>query len=173
MRRITTAASLFAAGLMTAVLGVANPAAAASNGGWVRFPTPSFDQAAGVECDFPIHAQPIIDQVYGKTTKTFPDGTPEQQIFVGPLVVRVTNTDNGHSYDADASGSAIVDYGTDGSQFWRVIGPVLLGSKAGTGNLPRGLWVVDGVYTIAFTADGHKTVTLIHGTEDNVCDHIA
>ena len=175
MRRRSLASLAAVIAIGAAVLGFGAPASAASppGSGWFSVPEDPFDRAAGVECDFPIHAQATVSEVYGKTTKTYPDGTPSQQVFVGPLVYRVTNTDNGKSYDANASGSAVVDYGTDGSQKWYVIGPILLNSHDGHSNLPRGIWVIDGVYTITFDASGHNVVTLISGSEDNVCDHIA
>ena len=50
-----------------------------------------------------------------------------------------------------------------------MVGPVLLGFREGGGNLPRGLWVVDGVFTVEFSPTFVKTVTMIHGTEHNVC----
>jgi hypothetical protein len=157
-----------------AVLGVASPASAASNdSGWFQVVESPYDEPAGVECDFPFHAEPIVNQVFGKTTRALSDGTPTQQIFTGPLVYRITNTDSGTYYDANASGSAVVDYGTDGSQTWHVIGPILLDSFSGKTNLPRGLWVINGIYTIEIDASHFVTVTLTIGTEDNVCNHLA
>jgi hypothetical protein len=51
-----------------------------------------------------------------------------------------------------------------------VAGPILAGFRAGVGNLPRGLYVIDGLYRLVITADGHLTLTLGH--PDNVCEHI-
>ncbi len=171
-RRITTIGTLAAAAVLTATLAGATPASA-TTGGWFRSPNPAFDEPAGTTCAFPVHVAPVVDQVYGLTTKTFPDGTPSEQIYAGPLIDIATNTDNGRTYRIDASGTAVIDYGTDGSQTWYVVGPVLIGEKPGRGNLPQGLWIINGVYTIAFAPDGFKTVTLVSGTEDNVCGHIA
>ena len=162
-------------GLAAAIPASAAPAAAGGppGNGWFQVVETAFDRPAGVECAFPIHAEPTVNQVFGKTTRTYPDGTPAQQIFTGPLVFRVTNTDNGKYYDADASGSAVVDYATDTTQTWHVIGPILLNSRAGRTNLPLGLWVVNGIYRLVIDPTPHVTVTLVVGTEDNVCDHIA
>jgi hypothetical protein len=161
--------------VLVAAVGFAVPANAAASPGndWFRVPNPPFDVAAGVECAFGVHAVSIVDQVYGKTLQSYPDGTPEQQIFVGPLVVRVTNTDNGRFYDANVSGSAIVHYGSDGSQTWDVVGPVLLNVRAGRSNLAQGIWVVNGVYQLVFPASGQNAVHLVRGTELNVCDKIS
>jgi hypothetical protein len=145
---------------------------ATSIGGWFPAPTPPHDYAAGVYCDVPIHTEAVADHVKGTTLATYPDGSPRRQLFTGTLVVRVTNTDNGHSYDADASGTALIDYGTDGGQTWYVVGPVLAGFRDGGGNLPRGEWLLDGVYTLKITATGVKTLSVIVGHQRNVCDEI-
>lgn len=154
-----------AATLMTLIAG---PAA----DGWVPAPTAPFDQAAGVTCDFAVHAEPVVDQVVTKVLQSYPDGTIHRDAYKGPLIIRVTNTATGGSYDADVSGRAVVDHTRDGTQTWYAVGPVLLGVHEGLGNLPRGLWVVDGVYRLTITAAGYKTVTMIHGSVDNVCDHL-
>jgi hypothetical protein len=143
-----------------------------SSGGWTPAPTPPFDRAAGVLCDFPIHAEPVVDHVVTKVLESYPDGTIKRDAFKGALIVRVTNTLNGHYYDADASGSAVVDHATDGKQTWYVAGPVLAGFRDGAGNLPRGLYVIDGLYRLVITADGHLTLTIARGQTDNVCDRI-
>jgi len=172
MRRLTAFAAAIVIGL--GLLFIAAPAgAAATTTGWVPAPSAPFDIAAGVRCDFPIHGQPIKDDVQKMTLATFPDGTPQREIFAGPLVTRVTNTTNGKFFDADASGTAVIDHGTDGSQTWSVLGPVLVGFGAGQGNLPRGLWLINGVFQLHFAANGTRTLQLLVGTTDNVCDHIA
>jgi hypothetical protein len=141
--------------------------------GWVPAPSAPFDRAAGELCDFAVHGQPVVDQVRKRTLQTNPDGTPRSELYVGKLVVRVTNVATGAFYDADASGDAVIVSAADGSSTWYVHGPVLVGFRAGTGNLPRGLYVIDGLYRLAFAPDGFKTLTMLRGTEDNVCTHIA
>jgi hypothetical protein len=182
MRRFAFVGAAFAA-LLLATPAVASAAPApnsshltattASDGGWVRVPSPPFTIPAGVLCDFAIHGDPLVDEVVKKVLDTYPDGSPKREAYKGALVYRVTNTSNGKSYDADASGSAILDYHSDGSQTWYVIGPVLAGFREGHGNLPRGLYVIDGLYTLQISSTRDLTVTLLVGTEDNVCAHIA
>jgi hypothetical protein len=166
MRRIV----VVAATLVAMLAGTASPATAAP--GWVPAPTAPFDQAAGVTCDFAVHAEPTVDEVVTKVLQRYPDGSIHRDAYQGPLIIRVTNTETGGSYDADVSGSAIVDHAPDGAQTWYAVGPVLLGVHEGLGNLPRGLWVVDGIYRLEISAAGYKKVTMIHGTVDNVCDHL-
>jgi hypothetical protein len=152
--------------ILTALSALTGPPAS----GWTPAPTPPFDRAAGVVCDFPIHGEALVDHVVTRVLTSYPDGSIKRDAFQGPLIIRVTDTVNGHYYDADASGSAVVDHATDGAQTWYVAGPVLAGFRAGAGNLPRGLYVIDGLYRLVIAADGHLTLTL--GRTDNVCDHI-
>jgi hypothetical protein len=173
MRRLfTVAAAVLAITLMPGSAQAA-PATTVTWAGWTPSPSQPYDQPAGARCDFPIHVQPIRDEVQFKVLATYPDGSSKQEIYAGALVLRITNTNTGAFYDADASGTAVIDYGTDGSMTWYVIGPVLIGFKAGGGTLPRGLWVIDGVFRLAFSPTGFKTLTMVTGHTDNVCDHLA
>ncbi len=174
MRRlIALAAAASAAVLLT----TAAPASAASgtngDGEWIPAPAAPFDQAAGVTCDFPLHGEPIVDQVKKMVLATYPDGSAKQEIYTGALIVRVTNTTTGASVDADASGAAVIDYKPGGSfamsSTWHVSGPVLVGFREGGGNLPRGMYLLDGLYTIKFSDTGFKTVKMSAGTADNIC----
>jgi hypothetical protein len=153
------------------VAAAASPAAAAS--GWLPAPTPPLNYPAGAVCDFPVHGEPVVEEVLTKVLQTYPDGSIHRDAFKGDLVVRMTNTTTGETYDADASGSAIVDHAPDGSQTWYAVGPVLAGFRAGLGNRPRGLYVIDGVYRLAIAASGYKTLTIVHGHADNVCRHFS
>ena len=153
--------------------GSARSATAAGLGGWVPAPTAPFDRAAGVLCDFAIHGEPVVDEVRVKTIATYPDGSPKEQLATGALTIRVTNTETGASTVADASGSALFVFGTDGSSTWYVVGPIVAGFRDNGGNLPRGFYKIDGVYTLAFSPTNVRTLTMIHGTVHDVCADIA
>ncbi|MEU2910264.1 hypothetical protein ACWCQ0_26395 [Streptomyces massasporeus] len=140
--------------------------------GWEPAPSAPWDVGAGVRCDFPVHGEPVVDEVEQRVLSTHPDGSVRRVAYRGDLVVRVTNTATGASHDADASGSAVVEHRRDGSQFWAVRGPVLVGVGEGRGSLPRGLYVVDGVFTMDIAADGFKDVRLVHGRTDDLCARI-
>ena len=140
--------------------------------GWVPAPSEPSDRAAGVLCDFAIHTDPIVDEVMKKTLSTNPDGSPRSELYVGRLIIRVTNVESGAYYDADASGDAVFVYAPDGTVTWYAVGPTLVGFRDGAGNLPRGFYVLDGVYRLVFAPDGHKTLTTVHGTQDDVCQRI-
>lgn len=152
------------------------PAHAGAGGGWVPVPSGPVDVPAGVVCDFPMHSEPIVDEVRTWVLATYSDGSPKRQAFVGDLVVRVTNTATGAFVDVDASGSGLVVYQPGGTlttnSTWYAVGPAGFGFREGGGDHPRGLWVFDGVYTVAFDANSFKTVTIYRGSERNVCDEL-
>ncbi|MFD7862869.1 hypothetical protein [Streptomyces sp. NPDC059783] len=166
MHRTTVLTALaFAASLLTAAPASAAPAPA----GWEPAPTAPFDAPAGTRCDAPVHGEPLVDEVVRKVLATHPDGSPSEIAYKGALLIRVTNTRTGAYTDVDAGGSALVDHRTDGSQRWHAVGPVLLGVGAHQGNLPRGEYRVDGVYTLDIAADGYRTLRMHHGSVDDVC----
>jgi hypothetical protein len=172
-RKITAGLGLVMAML---VASASAPAAAAggsgTRGGWIPAPQGSFDLPAGAVCDFPIHDEPVVDEVRKLVLATYPDGSPQRELYAGDLIDNVSNTATGSVTQVDASGTAMVAYGTDGSMTWYVTGPILAGFRENSGTLPRGLWVIDGVYVIEFSPTFYKTVTMIHGTTHNVCSDL-
>jgi hypothetical protein len=142
-------------------------------GGWVPAPSAPWAMPAGARCDFAITGVPIVDEVRKRVLATNPDGSPRSELWVGDLVIRITNTGTGAHYDADASGRAVITYAADGSQTWYVHGPVLVGFAAGGGNLPRGLYIIDGLYRLEISPTGYRTVTMVYGTTDDLCARVA
>jgi hypothetical protein len=170
-----SAAALLAGGAAPAIAGTAPAGAgspAAAHHGWEPEPFPPFDGAAGLLCDFPVHWDVAQNEVRTKVLTTYPDGTTKREVAAGPLVLNVSNAATGASMPVDAGGSALIDHGTDGSMVWHVVGPIIARFPEGSSNLPRGLYTIDGVYRIAFSPTGFKTVTLVHGTVHNLCDDL-
>ncbi|MBC9717168.1 hypothetical protein H9Y04_32030 [Streptomyces sp. TRM66268-LWL] len=153
-------------------LAAATLLALTAGGGWVPAPSAPWDMLAGARCDFAVHGEPVVDEVVKRVVATDPDGSVRTVAYKGDLVVRVTNTGTGASYDADAGGSALVTYAKGGSQHWKVAGPVLVGFAENGGTLPRGLYIVDGLYTLDISATGYKTLTLQAGSVDPLCARI-
>jgi hypothetical protein len=164
--------SLFAGGSVPANA-TTTPSSVTSHGGWVPEPIPPFDATAGVLCDFPVHYDVLVNHVRTKVLETYPDGTPKRQLAAGALFLDVSNTDTGAGTVVDASGSAVIDYGMDGSMLWHVVGPVIARLGEGTSNLPRGLYTINGIYRIAFGPAGFKTITLTHGTVHDLCPDLS
>ncbi|MGK5740465.1 hypothetical protein [Micromonospora sp. URMC 103] len=163
--------------LAAAVLAVAVPGAASAgtvdrgtgHGGWVPAPQEPFEQPAGARCDFAVRVEPVVDEVRKLVLDEYPDGSPRRELYTGALISEVTNLETGATTEVDASGTSLVEYGTDGSMTWYVTGPVLFGFRENGGTLPRGIWIIDGVYVVEFAPTLEKTVTMVHGTTHNVC----
>ncbi|MFD7976668.1 hypothetical protein [Streptomyces sp. NPDC059071] len=176
MRRVLVSLTAACAALSAATVpaGAAGSAGAAADAatGWEPAPSPSWSYPAGVRCDFAVQGAPVVDEVVRRTVRAYPDGTKLVE-YQGALVVRVVNTATGASYDADASGHALVELRPDRSQRWYVLGPILAGFGTGGGNVPRGLYTVDGAYTLDVSPTGYKTLTMLDGTTDPLCDKVA
>ncbi|MEU3058453.1 hypothetical protein [Streptomyces griseus] len=164
------AACLAVVALGTAPVAAAAPAKAAPQGsGWEPAPSDPWDVPAGERCAFPIHGEPIVDEVVRRELPSPGEGVT-RSFYKGDLVVRVTNKETGAYYDADSSGVALIDEYADGAQRWHILGPVLLG--VGEGNLPRGMWLVNGAYKLQWSADRVKTVTGAVLSKTDVCAQI-
>lgn len=178
MRRY--AAATAAALCLTATL--AAPAATAAGGaagnggdeGWRPVEYPPVNYPAGERCDFAFRTEPLVDETMVKTVATYPDGSPKTELYKGALLVRVTNLETGATYDADAGGRSIVQYAPDGGHVYYATGPFLMGVLEGRGNLPRGEYLVDGVYTVEITADDYRSVEWKGNAKKltDVCDRI-
>ncbi|MDT0318658.1 hypothetical protein [Streptomyces millisiae] len=167
-----TLVSSLALALATAVPATTAAADPRPAAGWEPAPSAPWEMAAGARCDFPVSGTPVVDEVERLVLDTHQDGSPRRVAYRGDLVVRVTNADTGAAHDADASGTAVVTYHADGAQTWRVLGPVLVGFAEHGGNLPRGIYVIDGAYTMEIDPGGFKEVTLAAGTVDDLCARV-
>ncbi|MFD4022877.1 hypothetical protein ACFWRV_05040 [Streptomyces sp. NPDC058576] len=163
-------ACMAALALGTVPATAATPAPAPHGSGWEPAPSAPWDVAAGERCAFAVHGEPIVDEVVRRELPPPAEGVT-RSAYKGDLVIRVTNKETGAHYDADVSGTALVDVYASGAQFWRVLGPVLVG--VGEGNLPRGLYVVDGAYTLDISPTGAKRVAGPAARTDSICDRIS
>lgn len=153
----------------TAATGPAQAVATASGLDWQPYQSQPYTVAAGERCAFGVHAEPVVDEERIATLTTYPDGSPRQQVITGDLRVRYTNLDSGASVEHDLSGTAFIDYGTDGSMTHRYLGPVSVGFRA-TDAYPKGIWRLDGYHEVTFAAGGGvREITVDAGTEHNVC----
>lgn len=165
----------FLAILITLLLG-ATPARATTSGGWVPAPSAPFDAPAGTRCDFAVHAEPVLDEVKTRVLARYPDGSTKREAYVGDLIFAVTNLATSRTIRVDIGGSALVDYARGGTldtnSTWHLVGPAMFGFRENGGNRPRGIYVFDGVFRIAFDATGVKTVTRYQGIERNLCEEL-
>jgi hypothetical protein len=179
---------LLAGAILSALLLAAGPAGAAAAAPASRLPAdisgdgqgwdpapfpPTFDRAAGVVCDFAVHGENLVDQVERHVILAFPDGTVQREALMGDLVIRVTNTSNGKAIDVDAGGSAIIDHHEDGTFVEYIVGPALGRIAAGRSNLPRGLYLLDGVYSVDVNSAGFLAFTFVVGGATDLCPQLA
>jgi hypothetical protein len=134
---------------------------------------PPFDAAAGVLCDFPVHYDAIVNRARTKVVQTYPDGSPRRALGTGALFLRVSNADTGESTVVDTSDSAVTDFATDGSRVLHTVGPVIALVRAGTSNLSRGIYAINGVTRVELSPTGFKTITLVHASIHSVCPELA
>jgi hypothetical protein len=69
----------------------AAPASASSPSPWQPFHTQPFTDPAGAVCPFAVHGDIVTEHTMVRPPLAYPDGSPEEQEFAGPLVIRFTN----------------------------------------------------------------------------------
>ncbi|NNG38588.1 hypothetical protein HJ588_04760 [Flexivirga sp. ID2601S] len=132
--------------------------------------------AARSTCAFDVQETVLRDREEYRTTASYPDGSPKEQVYRGDLVVRFTNTTTGESVVHDLGGTAVYAFAPDGT-------PLSLTSEHGpfSATLPAGSVPMTGIYVVSgkgtsvlFGADGTRTLTLgRNGTAIDVCAELA
>ncbi len=157
---------------------VASAGAASADTPW----TPYVEQssvvvpAARSTCGFDVREDVVSQAEEYRTTATWPDGSPREQVWRGDLTIRFTNLSSGASVVRDLGGTGTYVFAADGS-------PVSLTSQHGPfaatmppGSSPgSGLYVLSGHGTgVTFNADGTRSFTLgPAGSAENLCSTLA
>lgn len=171
LRRILIAAVAGVAGLgaLTAVA----PAAQAAQPPWQPYRSAPFEDPAGDPCPFAVQATPVRDGEQYRTLSTYPDGTPKDQEFRGPLWFRYTNETTGRSVVRDLSGYAVFHYGQDGSlqaDFFRHGGVTV---HPGNVSYPAGEWVFNAPFYLDVDPNGNRTIVQPRPARENLCRTLA
>jgi hypothetical protein len=109
--------------LVTAVPAAASASASSpadSSGGWTSVTYPSTDAPAGTVCQFELRTDYPTQAVQERIAATYPDGTPLQTDFRGPLIAHYTNEATGRTVDEDLSGAGTLYSLPDKSSLWLV-----------------------------------------------------
>lgn len=123
-------------------------------------------------CGFDVQETVVSDVEEYRTTKTFSDGTPREQVFRGDLVMRFTNVSTGTNVVHDLGGTGVFVFNADGSPASLTSRHGPFGTTLPTGSTPfTGIYVVSGKGTaVTFNADDTRTLTLgRRGTAIDVC----
>jgi hypothetical protein len=150
--------------------GFAAPAWASSPSPWQPVHEQPFTQPAGAVCPFALHGDIVTDHVLVRTLQTYPDGSPREQEFAGPLVIRFTSLSTGASVERNLTGIAYFFYEPDGTIEGHGLGHIAIGIHAVNTSPPPGEYVITGSYTFVLRPDGTRDFTVQGGTAENLCD---
>ena len=159
---------------VVAVAGVAaTPAFASAPTPWQPFRVDPFTDAPGTVCAFGLHGDIVDDHELVRTLQTYPDGSPLEQEFVGPLIIKFTNMDSGASVIRNLTGTGYFFFDPDGSIHGTGLGHIGIGVHIGkTTTTPAGEWVLTGSFEFVLGADGVRTFD-VTGTQENLCETLA
>jgi hypothetical protein len=167
------AAALAAAGLTAGLAIASTPSGGSPAGPWQDFRSKPFTQAAGEVCPFALHGDIVKDGEQVRNLLSYPDGSPLEQEFRGPLYIRFTNTSNGKSVVRDLSGTGWWFYPKDGTIYGRGEGHMGLGiHKVNTSPVP-GEYYLSGTFDFVLNADGTRDFTFERGSAEDLCQTLA
>jgi hypothetical protein len=169
LRRVLAAAAAVT-GIATAVVPTAM---ADSPNPWQPFHEEPFTDPAGLVCSFALHGDIVEDHELVRTLQSYPDGSPKEQEFVGPLVIRYTNLSNGVAVDRNLTGTGFFFFDPDGTIRGDGRGHIGLGVHIGNTTSPAGEWVLTGRFDFVLAADGTRTFNVQGGTQENLCETLA
>ena len=164
---------LAAAATVAAVAAIAPSAAADSPSQWRRYYSQPFTVAAGVTCPFAFHGDIVEDKEYVRDLLTYPDGSPEEQEFTGPLTIRYTNLSTGESVDRDLSGTGWWFYDPDGTTHGHGFKHMGLGVHIGNPTSPPGEWIFSGTFDFVLHANGTRDFSIERGSAEDLCQTLA
>ena len=106
--------------------------------------------------------------------ETNPDGSPRLQEVVGQLVIRYTNAETGEFVDRNLTGTALVEFLPDGGFTLTLVGGhIAVGLQPTDHGGPAFLVFTGAGHSVAFAADGTRTVTFSDGPVENLCETLA
>jgi hypothetical protein len=176
-RAIGAALAVATAVGMPAIASTATASAATagttSAAAWQPYRTAPWTDAPGAVCSFGVAATPVDDQEQERILASYPDGSPQLQVFRGPLFVRYTNTSTGASVVRDLSGYGWFHYGPDGSIDAHIASHIGLTVGVGNAGFPAGEWVISGRSEVTLSSSGAIGVRLINATAENLCQTLS
>lgn len=137
--------------------------------GWRRYRYGPFTDPAGSVCRFRLRGEIVRQDVWYRTSDTYPNGDPRDQVFIGPLYIRYVNETNGKSLVANESGSASIHFDRDGTQFWYAVGPFGLTFHPGNPYHRAGEYVIGGITELEIHPHLVAQIRYHHGPIRSIC----
>jgi hypothetical protein len=154
-----------------AVVLIAAPASVAAASPWSPLETGPFVAPAGTRCEFTLSGEVLSDKERIRTLETNSDGSPRVQEIVGELIIRYTNVETGEFVDRNLTGTALVEYLPDGGFTLSLVGGhMAVGLQPTDEGGPAFLVFTGAGHSVAFAADGTRTVMFGHGPVENLCE---
>lgn len=170
--RIVTSAAAVGLALTafpTAAHAAATTAGTPNPGSWVSITETNRDYLAGTVCSFELTDDVVSQDEEQRVAQTYPDGTPLETDYRGPLVVRYTNVSTGASIVRDLSGTAQLYSTPDKGSLWVSQDHFGLTVHPGDPNHAAGLYVLTGPSIFVVPTNGYTTV-LAQTHVENICD---
>jgi len=170
MKRFATIALSFFA-LVVCATGAGKAAATGSWGPWESTYQGPITAPAGVVCPFEVTAEPVMENL---RIRYHYDGAGNIDGYevTGPLVARVTNTENGKSVRRNLASKGTVFFNPDGSYDAVVDGNFLLFFLDGD-NPAHELLLLTGRTVLHGSPTGEKTLVSAKGRSENLCETLA
>ncbi len=166
-------ARLLGAGAAGLLLAAAAPAAhadsAADSGGWQPIHESNRQYPAGTVCSFALDLVVVSQAEEYRVIRTYPDGSPLETAYRGPLVVQYTNEATGASVVRDLSGTAQLYSLPDQSHLWVSQQHFGLTVHAGDPYHAAGEFVLTGPSVFTVSPTGQPAIIAEHQVED-ICD---
>ena len=140
-----------------------------SGGGWQPIHESNRAFSAGSVCSFELSDAVVSQAEEYRVARTYPDGSPLETDFRGPLVVQYTNEATGASVERDLSGTAQLYSLPDHSSLWVSQQHFGLTVHAGDPYHAAGEYVLTGPAVFTVSSTGQPAVIAQSSVED-ICD---
>ncbi|MBS2539684.1 hypothetical protein KGQ20_43775 [Catenulispora sp. NF23] len=127
-------------------------------GGWTTVTYTSRDYAAGTVCTYELKEDFPTQGVQERIVSAYPDGSPRQTDFRGPLIARYTNVATGAQIDEDLSGKGTLFDFPDKSSLWVIPDNFGLTVRAGDPYHAQGEYVLSQGSVVSVSPTGQIAI---------------
>jgi hypothetical protein len=154
-RRVLTGVTM-----LVAAGAIATPASAASPAPWQPFRSRPFAEV----CPFALRGDIVSRHELLRMLARYPDGSPQEQEFVGPLVIKYTNLSTRTSVERNLTGTGYFFFDPDGTIRGHGLGHIGIGIHTGNVAPPAGEYVLTGSFDFLLNPDGTCSFDVQGGT---------